>query len=573
MRKSALLPGSAWRECLGPRIALLTIAMVLAITARAGSTTIFDDDWKPPTPAPPLTVVLPTSQSAVPTTPQPARVTQPQTSVPTTSVPPVMVNRSPIPPLADQTKSRKLFRELFAKELANHAISDRRSFAQKLLAEAEKSGSVPSDQFVLFIGAADAGREASDTAICFQAVDGLAGTFDVDAVRFKVYYASKISLKSDSPAATMQNCRSALALVDDLIAGSDYTTASRLLAQLRAPTAVDASLGQQVQARSKDVEVLRGALDHIAGDVAKPKSSPNDAAANLVVGKYLCFIKGDWGDGLPMLAKGSDDKLKQLASQDLSGKTHADVLASIADDWWEVAEALSDPSRLVVRQHAASIYTRAIGELTGLRHDLLERRIQAATGSTASSHVVNLLALTAPESDAVSGEWRRDRLGLTSDNDATARLRIPYAPPEEYDFHIQFTRNDGDDQVSQILTHSGRNFIWGNGASHNAIHAFSMVNGRNGASNKTKVAVLAEEKPKGRMHDSVVQIRKNYVAAYVDGRLVSRHETNFSDMSIYSGTAIGGGALGLATWNTPTTFSLVEVTEVTGTGHVLPHQK
>ncbi len=44
----------------------------------------------------------------------------------------------------------------------------------------------------------------------------------------------------------------------------------------------------------------------------KLKESPDDPAANLAVGSYLCFNKDQWERGLPMLAKGSDPALYWL---------------------------------------------------------------------------------------------------------------------------------------------------------------------------------------------------------------------------------------------------------------------
>ena len=35
------------------------------------------------------------------------------------------------------------------------------------------------------------------------------------------------------------------------------------------------------------------------------KGKPDDPEANLIAGKYLCLAKGDWPNGLPMLAKSS----------------------------------------------------------------------------------------------------------------------------------------------------------------------------------------------------------------------------------------------------------------------------
>ncbi|MBI3877243.1 MAG: hypothetical protein HY300_15015, partial [Verrucomicrobia bacterium] len=41
--------------------------------------------------------------------------------------------------------------------------------------------------------------------------------------------------------------------------------------------------------------------------------TPDDPGANLAVGQFLCFVKGDWESGLPLLAKSDDNVLKTLA--------------------------------------------------------------------------------------------------------------------------------------------------------------------------------------------------------------------------------------------------------------------
>ena len=48
--------------------------------------------------------------------------------------------------------------------------------------------------------------------------------------------------------------------------------------------------------------------------LATLKTNPTDPEANLVVGKYHCFVKDEWEKGLPMLLKGNDAALKELAT-------------------------------------------------------------------------------------------------------------------------------------------------------------------------------------------------------------------------------------------------------------------
>ena len=45
-------------------------------------------------------------------------------------------------------------------------------------------------------------------------------------------------------------------------------------------------------------------------------TKPEDPAANIAAGEYLCFVKGDWPRGLAMLVKGDDKSLTDLASRE-----------------------------------------------------------------------------------------------------------------------------------------------------------------------------------------------------------------------------------------------------------------
>ena len=47
------------------------------------------------------------------------------------------------------------------------------------------------------------------------------------------------------------------------------------------------------------------------------EKTPDNPAANLVLGKYFSFVKGDWAKGVPMLALGKDEDFSALAKQDL----------------------------------------------------------------------------------------------------------------------------------------------------------------------------------------------------------------------------------------------------------------
>jgi hypothetical protein len=359
----------------------LVLALLLADLSRGG--TIFDDDWTPPAPRKASAATAPaTSGPGL----APAKAASRPPPPPATTVTPTSLRR-PIPEKADQARSRALFKQVFGKELADRSPSARRALSARLLDEAAKVADVPADQFVLMAGAADAAREGADLALCSRAADAMAAGYEIDGLQVKADAATKISLRADSPAVTAGNCRAGLALADELVAAEEYTAAARLLTALRAAASVagDPEIVAQVQLRAKDLDVLRTAADRAAPSIQRLKAAPDDPAANLAAGQYYCFFRGDWGQGLPMLAKGSDPKFKGLALAELAGVADAEVKSALADGWWEVASARRDLSHVITLRHAVQLYEAAHDGTSGLRRTAIERRLEEARGVLAAA--------------------------------------------------------------------------------------------------------------------------------------------------------------------------------------------
>jgi len=194
----------------------------------------------------------------------------------------------------------------------------------------------------------------------------------------------------------------------------------------------------------------------------------------------------------------------------------------------------------------------------------------AATALTDSSWAgaVDLLSLIESQRDSVAGTWTVRDGSLIAEKALFGRLEIPYQPPQEYDFRILFSRQDGSDSVTQILSRSGRSFGWTMGGSNNAVFGFETINGVSAAANQTTVkgAVGLEN---GRKYTSVVKVRDQSVKAYLDGRLLSEWKTDYADMDIYKDWKLRNSSLlGLGSWNSTTVFHRVEMLEVTGKGAV-----
>jgi hypothetical protein len=182
-------------------------------------------------------------------------------------------------------------------------------------------------------------------------------------------------------------------------------------------------------------------------------------------------------------------------------------------------------------------------------------------------NAINLLALIDPAKDAARGNWKKNDFGLISDNAEAAKLVIPYQPPEEYDYRITFTRQEGDHGVAQVLSKGGRCFALEMGLFPNKACGFNLVAGLGGNHKNNPTTVPGIELTNGQKHTSIVQVRNTGVSAYLDGVLIKDYKTDFRDMDApYPWKWPTPSCLGVGSWASPTTFHELKVIEVSGKG-------
>jgi formylglycine-generating enzyme required for sulfatase activity len=285
----------------------------------------------------------------------------------------------------EQARSRGLLKDAFAGQLKDRSIAGRRKLAQALLDEVPKTADNPSDEYVLLGGAIEASKDAGALALCSQAADTMAAQYEVDALSIKTDAAPKMDLRGDSPATAAENVRVAMELTDSLLAAEDFPAAAKILATARRAAASDPALVSAVQKRMQAVESARAAHDRVAASLEKLKTSPDDPAANLAVGSYLCFSRSDWEQGLGPLARSSDANLKQVATLELSRPKASEDVIRLADRWWEIAAKQPDTIRSAIHQHAASFYKTALEGVTGLQKTRMEHRIAEASADQFAS--------------------------------------------------------------------------------------------------------------------------------------------------------------------------------------------
>ena len=170
----------------------------------------------------------------------------------------------------------------------------------------------------------------------------------------------------------------------DLKAEDRFEEATRIchLALMTARKLRDTERVKAIVDRRSEIESLAARLPSIKEVIEKLSTDPLDADANLAVGKYTCFAKGQWKDGLKMLALGSDAALKKLAKLDLSGD--ADKALQIGDRWWSVAKELDGDEESNVKLRAALLLRARAAQGPRLADTL--RQLRAVVGRRLERH-------------------------------------------------------------------------------------------------------------------------------------------------------------------------------------------
>ena len=181
--------------------------------------------------------------------------------------------------------------------------------------------------------------------------------------------------------------------------------------------------------------------------------------------------------------------------------------------------------------------------------------------------VVDLLKLIEPSKDAVSGTWALNgRRELTCGGEPHARLEIPYKPPAEYDFVIEFTRVKGDADTVQIMSsRHGSNFAYLLGSARGTRALLSRVRAQRNPTVVPTKGLLSN----GRRYRSVVSVRDDRVVTALDGRELITYRTDSRDLFPSNAFPLRTrGLLGVGSFRTATVFHRIELVEVSGRGEV-----
>jgi WD40 repeat protein len=272
------------------------------------------------------------------------------------------------PDVAALAAADKEFKDVHKAELAKRKPAELQALAAKLLQEGIDTKDKPAVRFALLRGARDLAAKVADFTLAMRAVDELVNRFDVDEYEMKLQAVEAGARAAATRGANLKVAEAALPLAEEAIDGDEFDKAQRFI-QIALDTSKGAdnpSVRAVVDERVGEIETLRKAYEPVKAALQTLAGKPDDAAANMTLGTYLCLIKGDWSRGLPALAQGSDAKLKALAVADLGAASDPEAQVELAKKYLAQTEGESGAAKAHLQRRACYWYQKAEAKLTGI---------------------------------------------------------------------------------------------------------------------------------------------------------------------------------------------------------------
>lgn len=240
------------------------------------------------------------------------------------------------PPEGEELKQiEKTLKELFKAEYAKKSPRDRLALAGKLL-DHVKAVDGPGTKFVLYREAHDFYTQAGDLEGAFKVAEECARGFTIDEIEWK-NRSLATAAKSAKTLEEHKKVAQAHLRVADLGLRLDQYDAADKAAQAAAALAKKTSaplLVTRAADKAKEVADSKAAFEKVKAAREILASDPENPDANLALGRFLAVNKGDWPAALPLLAKGSEPAVRELAEKDLAMPRPTPERMALADAWW-----------------------------------------------------------------------------------------------------------------------------------------------------------------------------------------------------------------------------------------------
>ena len=266
-----------------------------------------------------------TLRTKLPTLPKP-----PTNFTDATQTPAPKLTRMPIPTDDEQKAARLVLARELKLNPRDQAAAD--TLWRELHSRSESEERPPAQRYEALQLAAELARTTRSMDWMTQATMRAIRRFEIDEWSARVQLLSVASNVVSKPEDFTKHFQ---ATVADALANNEFDVADELaeLALRIAKKSRNRALIMVASSGQKLVTELRSEFELAKAAAETLVQMPQDARANLTLGKFLCLRKGNWPLGLRFLVKAGDPRLRKLAVRDLAQPSTAADQIALAEDW------------------------------------------------------------------------------------------------------------------------------------------------------------------------------------------------------------------------------------------------
>ncbi len=297
--------------------------------------------------------------------------------------------RLPVPAEAQQKEALELLKEVFGKEMESRDAAVQRKLAGTMLHQADDPANDAAMRYVLLLRAAETAAEAGDQKTALAAVKKLGSLYQAKTGMIELRVLGLAAKEANTPAECTLAAQSYLDLCSRSIDNEEFDIAKQAGREAFdiASKANNAKLMEGAKAlavRGREAENAYAAVSKARRTL---KDNPDDPQSNEAVGRYLCFMKNEWDNGLTYLSKSDDEALAAAAKTELNEPAETESQVVLGDAWFALAEKEKDElAKSALMSRAKRQYYKALPKLGGLVKIKIEKQIAEASKSIKEMH-------------------------------------------------------------------------------------------------------------------------------------------------------------------------------------------
>ncbi|MDV6029012.1 MAG: DUF1559 domain-containing protein [Phycisphaera sp. RhM] len=311
------------------------------------------------------------------------------------------ITREPVPSAIELTAAQNKLREIFRDKIQHAKSADeKRKLASEFVALADDMEADPSGAFALQQAALRLAIESNDGTLLIKAIDQRVARFEVDSFRENLKWIQAFGEETASRDASLIKgdgiLKRAIPVIYTGIRENEYMLASSVarIANRFTSNNREDKVSRLLTRLRTQLGTAKREYDQSVDDLQRFRSNPDDVAAGAAFGSFLCFIKGDWQTGLPLVADGTGGDLVEVVKMDLRGASRAIDQVALGDAWWELSRRGSGAYRQGAEDRAVMWYSQAIVRLPdSLDRIHVENRLKEADQSDARSPIALCIQL------------------------------------------------------------------------------------------------------------------------------------------------------------------------------------